>query len=103
MSEKEASSLAAELSREDDLPPLRRLKNDLRVAVQVLRVEPEKTKTKSKIFLHHYFHLKKGHFYSAAFNVTDLFSSAHFFFKKTVFRNVQLLTISKKSLSLSLL
>jgi len=40
MSEKEANSLAAELSLEDDLPPFFRLKNDLLVVVQVLREAP---------------------------------------------------------------
>ena len=49
MSENEASSLAAELSRDEDLPPFLRLKNDLRVAVQVLRVDPER---KTRIFIH---------------------------------------------------
>ena len=40
MSEKEANSLAAELSLEDDRPPFFRLKNDLLVVVQVLREAP---------------------------------------------------------------
>ena len=58
MSENEASSLAAELSRDEDLPPFLRLKNDLRVAVQVLRVDPER---KTRIFIH--FQLKKGNIF----------------------------------------
>ena len=49
MSEKDASSLAAELSLDEDLPPFLRLKNDLLVAVQVLRVDPEKNKKIKKL------------------------------------------------------
>ena len=37
MSENEANSFAAELSRDEDRPPLRLLKNDLLVAVHVFR------------------------------------------------------------------
>ena len=51
MSEKDASSLAAELSLDEDLPPFLRLKNDLLVAVQVLRVDPEKKQEKIKVSL----------------------------------------------------
>ena len=43
------SSLAAELSLDEDLPPFLRLKNDLLVAVQVLRVDPEKNKKIKKL------------------------------------------------------
>ena len=57
MSENEASSLAAELSRDEDLPPFLRLKNDLRVAVQVLRVDPAR---KTRIF--HTFSILVVHF-----------------------------------------
>ena len=62
MSENEASSLAAELSRDEDLPPFLRLKNDLRVAVQVLRVDPER---KTRIFIH--FQLKTSIHFEAKF------------------------------------